>query len=100
MSRKDALLVCVVFLMGLYFVLSNVLPKYEYIDDQTPDLLRFNKINGSLEVYKDGGHWHKVVSKSIARVDRPTISYEDFMQGRANFEGLLKKADELKRKGQ
>jgi len=88
---KKILLLIVVFI-GLYLVI----PKYEYIDDGTPDLLRFNKITGNLEVNKYGS-WSKVVSKSVVRVERPVISYEEFMKGRENFQEFLQKADKIKK---
>ncbi|MCK9572489.1 MAG: hypothetical protein M0Q96_04350 [Candidatus Omnitrophica bacterium] len=67
-----------------------VCPKYEYIDDQTPDLLRFNKIRGVLEVCKDGDNWGRVVSKSIAKVERSTITYEEFIQKRNDSQEMLR----------
>lgn len=93
MNKKMALLLLV--LMVIFFGLYLVIPKYEYIDDQTPDLLRFNKVTGSLEVCKDGQHWYKVVSKSVAKVERPSITYDEFMKSREQFQGFLKKSEEM-----
>jgi|GEM_PF-4685008 len=89
-----ALLALVIIFFGLYLIV----PKYEYIDDQTPDLLRFNKVTGNLEVCKDGQRWYKVVSKSVAKVERPSITYDEFMKGREQFQDFLKKANEINRK--
>ena len=85
------LLILVVIFFGLYLII----PKYEYIDDQTPDLLRFNKVTGNLEVCKDGQHWYKVVSKSVAKVERPTITYDEFMKGREQSQDFMKKIEEM-----
>ena len=74
-------------IVGVIFYFVS--PKYEYIDDQTPDLLRFNRISGVLEVCKDGEHWSRVVSKSIVKVEKPLISYEEFMQRREDSKELL-----------
>jgi len=97
MKYKETLFLIVIFLIGLYFVLANTLPRYEYIDDQTPDLSRFDRVKGVLQVSKEsyGGKWYKVISKSVVRVERPTITYDEFMQGRQNFEDILKKLEAL-----
>lgn len=80
-------------LTAIFFGLYLIIPKYEYIDDQTPDLLRFNKVTGNLEVCKDGQHWYKVVSKSVAKVERPTITYDEFMKGREQSQEFLRKIE-------
>ena len=91
--EKKLILGAVLFI-GIYLIM----PKYEYIDDQTPDLLRFNKVTGNLEVCKNGEHWSKVVSKSIVKVERQTITYNEFMSGREQFQDFLRKAKDLNRK--
>lgn len=80
--------ILLMIIAGVIFYI--VCPKYEYIDDQTPDLLRFNKIKGVLEVCKNGDNWDRVVSKSIAKVERPIITNEEFMQRRNDSQEMLK----------
>jgi len=47
-------------------------------------VLRFDKVKGVLQVNKEhyGGKWYKVVSKSVAKVERPTMTYDEFMKSR------------------
>ena len=88
--KKQAFLQIILLRIIAGVIFYIVCPKYEYIDDQTPDLLRFNKIKGVLEVCKDSDNWDRVVSKSIAKVERPTITNEEFMQGRRDSQEMLR----------
>ncbi|MDD5097436.1 MAG: hypothetical protein PHU59_02970 [Candidatus Omnitrophica bacterium] len=88
--KKQTFLQVILLMIVAGFILYIACPKYEYIDDQTPDLLRFNKIKGVLEVCKDGDNWDRVVSKSIVKVERPTITNEEFMQGRKDSQEMLR----------
>jgi hypothetical protein len=98
MKKKTFLLVVLLMAIG-GFIFYITCPKYDYIDDQTPDLLRFNKITGSLEVCKDGTHWYRVVSKSVAKVERLTISYDEFMGGRENFQKAIEQIKKIREEG-
>jgi len=94
MKHKETLFFIIVFLVGLYLVLANTLPRYEYIDDQTPNLLRFDRVKGVLQVSKESykGKWYKVASKAVAKVERPTITYDEFMGGEKAFQDFIKTA--------
>ncbi len=72
--------------VGSILLFLSTAPRYDYIDDGTPDLLRFDKVKGELEACKEhyGGKWYKVASKSVVKVERPTITYNEFMNGRQN----------------
>lgn len=86
-------IILLIVITGVVFY--NVCPKYDYIDDQTPDLVRFNRITGNLEVCREGTtRWERAVSRATVRVERPIISYEEFMQGRMQF---LKTLQQLER---